>query len=195
MEQERRLIIIPVVHTNADWGLPQCKFPINEEMEAASTGYWVKIIRYLRGLPLDFSRVKVYQDSLSNTKPEIVESYVSQKQGTNYKVLRWLKDQGATILGTEDPLSSYFMDIILVFGGADDYLKATTATLQERDRYIAQRIRQTLGKGETGILFIGAAHQVENLLTEELNVETPLELKSALPEVLGKIRRRGKERE
>jgi pheromone shutdown protein TraB len=42
--------------------------------------------------------------------------------------------------------------------------------LQERDKYIASRINSTLKRGETGILFIGAEHNVIPSLEKDIEV-------------------------
>jgi hypothetical protein len=42
--------------------------------------------------------------------------------------------------------------------------------LQRRDQFIAGRISATLGAGETGILFIGLIHRVDESLPEDIEV-------------------------
>jgi hypothetical protein len=44
--------------------------------------------------------------------------------------------------------------------------------LAARDRFIAQRIAATLQDGETGLLFLGAAHPLEAIRSSGLDVET-----------------------
>jgi late competence protein required for DNA uptake (superfamily II DNA/RNA helicase) len=46
--------------------------------------------------------------------------------------------------------------------------------LKKRDQYIAERINNTLGAGETGILFLGMLHSLENLLDNDILVTYPL---------------------
>lgn len=65
-----------------------------------------------------------------------------------------------------------------------EYLKKSSWLLEERDKSIAQRIRETLPEGRTGLLFIGVAHDVGSLLNNEIRVSTPEVISRALPEVL-----------
>jgi hypothetical protein len=46
--------------------------------------------------------------------------------------------------------------------------------LKKRDRYIAGRINTTLGKGETGILFLGMFHSLQGLLDRNIRVIYPV---------------------
>jgi hypothetical protein len=45
------------------------------------------------------------------------------------------------------------------------------ALLEQRDRFIAERISETLGEDELGILFIGALHRVHRHLPTRVTVE------------------------
>jgi len=51
------------------------------------------------------------------------------------------------------------------------YKLAAKKLLIDRDSFIAGRIAQTLGDGETGILFIGAYHNVISLLPVDIDVK------------------------
>jgi pheromone shutdown protein TraB len=46
-----------------------------------------------------------------------------------------------------------------------------SALLEQRDRFIARRIAETLGEHELGILFIGALHRVNLYLPQQIAVE------------------------
>jgi hypothetical protein len=46
--------------------------------------------------------------------------------------------------------------------------------LHRRDLYIAKRIRETLREGETGILFIGLLHKVDEKLCQDMEISYPL---------------------
>jgi hypothetical protein len=48
------------------------------------------------------------------------------------------------------------------------------ALLENRDRYIANRINGTLSSGETGILFMGMLHQVTRYLDSDIRVVFPV---------------------
>lgn len=202
MDQNPRLIIIPLVHTPADMGNLQMQVPSGEEDRIETARYWEQVFSYVRGLPFEFSDLKVYQDSLADTSTEIVEKIVNETQTPNFDVLRWIREKGASIIGTENPslLVEERQSLQAIFNSPDevskqaarlDYFKKSFWLLDERDRYIAQRISQTLGRG-IGILFIGAAHNVEGFLPKEVEVSKP-EIETSLP--LGLRRVWGKEGE
>lgn len=195
-EKKPHLYIIPIAHTYADMGSLRDEIPVDERYEAAVTGYWVGIFRYLNSLSPDLlARLQVYQDGLVNAPLEIVDKIVGETQTANYEILRWLKGKGAVILGTEDPslLMEEYQALKAIANCPDGevktaarlkYLKKSSWLLEERDKSIAQRIRETLPEGRTGLLFIGAAHDVGSLLSNEIRVSTPEMIRRALPEAL-----------
>ncbi len=206
MKEKPHLYIIPIAHTYADMGNLRDKIPVDERYEAVVTGYWVGIFRYLNSLPLDFlPRLQIYQDGLVNAPGKIVDRIVDETQTANYEILRWLKGKGAAIFGTEDPtlLMEEYQALQAVVNCPDgeakttarlEYLKKSSWLLEERDKSIAQRIRETLPEWKTGLLFIGAAHDVGSLLGNEIHVSTPEIVRHALPEVLREFYGLGKER-
>lgn len=206
MEERPHLYIIHIAHTYADMGDLRDKIPFDEGYEARVTGYWVGIFRYLKGLPPDFfASLQIYQDSLVNGPREIVDEIVDKTPTANYEILRWLKGKGAAIFGTEDAslLMEDYQALQTIANCPDGevktfarlaYLKKSSWLLEERDQSIAQRIRETLPHGKTGLLFIGLAHDVGSLLTNEILVSTPEMVSRALPEVLRDFYILGKER-
>lgn len=172
MQNNRHLIIIPIIHTHADMGSLGNKTPVGQKYETGAAQYWQTISDYVQKLPVNFSELRVYQDGLPDVSPEIVEKIVDETPQTpNFDLLRWLKSKGTHILGTESP----------------------TALLKERDEYIAGRIRSTLPEGGLGILFIGLAHEIKILLEKEMLVTEPEALIGSSSESLRK-RFSGKER-
>lgn len=206
MKEKPHLYIIPIAHTYADMGSLRNEIPVDERYEATVTGYWVGIFRYFNSLPLDlFARLQIYQDGLVNAPLEIVDRIVNETQTANYEIIRWLKGKGAVVFGTEDPslLMEEYQALKAIANFPDgevktaahlEYLKKSSWLLEERDKSIAQRIRETLPEGRTGLLFIGAAHDVGSLLTNEIRVSTPEMVSRALPEVLRDFYSLGRER-
>ncbi len=207
MEKRPHLYIIPIAHTYADMGSLRDKIPFDEQYEAATTRYWVGIFRYLNSSPSDFlTGLQIYQDGLVNAPGGIVDKIVDKTQTANYEILRWLRGKGATIFGTEDAnlLMEEHQALQTIANCPDgkaktaarlEYLKKSSWLLEERNKSIAQRIRETLSRGKTGLLFIGAAHDVGSLLDSEIRVSTPEIVRSALPEVLRTFYGFGKERQ
>ncbi len=206
MKERPHLCIIPITHTYADKGTLRDKIPVDERYEATVTGYWVRIFRYLNSWPSDLlTSLQIYQDGLVNAPGKIVDRIVDETQTANYEILRWLKGKGATIFGTEDLslLMEEYQALQTIANCPDgevktaarlEYLKKSSYLLEERDLSIARRIKETLSEGKTGLLFIGAAHDVGSLLGNEIHVSTPEIVSHALPEVLREFYSLRKER-
>ena len=189
----RRLIHVPIVHSQADLG------PIQESVRQAYIAkggeaawkasrealaeFWNAMGIAMDRLPLDFTKVRLYQDGLPvcGLEEKIVRD-LAQQGGANYRILLKLAKRGATIEGTEDPdllRKEYqlIMDGVHADAGSlgADWAKDGNAEvlrdlLDRRDRFVAQRIDQTLQTGEAGILFLGALHHAAALLPDTIAV-------------------------
>lgn len=207
MENRPHLYIILIAHTYTDMGSMRDEIPLDEQYEAKVTRDWVEIFRYLRGLPPDFlASLRIYQDGLVNAPTRIVDKIVDETQTANFEILRWLKGQAAQILGTENPalLMEEHQSLQAIINYPDGeaksaarlaYLKKSSLLLEERDQYMAQRIKETLPNGETGLLFIGVAHNIGPFLGNAIRVTEPEISSRALPEVLRTFYGLGKERQ
>mgnify|MGYP001571292999 CR=1 FL=1 len=199
MRQNRHLIVIPLVHSRADFGSLGNRIPLDTEIEGLKTQYWNKVSDFVQSLPMDFSELRVYQDGLPNTSEEDISLILSKAQTPNYDVVRQLKDRGAHIIGTEDV--NLLVKEYNLFQATqnpsikdeDEYAEARLKYVNEapvlskqRISYIAQRIRDTLPEGGTGLLFIGLAHEIKNLLEKEMGVVEPEILTGLPPEALRK---------
>ena len=145
-------------------------------------GFWDSIDRYFE--KLEVSNLKIYQDAMvadGEIGQKIVEDGL--KRGSkNYEIISKLIQRGAILVKTEDfALVKKERDLLLKMTAArglteklSSYLKyrlAKNKLLRERDRFIANRINETLNQGETGILFIGAYHEVIPKLAEDTQVK------------------------
>lgn len=196
MEKRPHLYIIPVAHTHADMGSLGDEILLDEQYKVEVTQYWVGIFHYLKSLPSELlASLQIYQDGLVNASGEIVDKIVNETQTANFEILRWLKEKGAVIFGTEDPglLNEEYQALRAIINFPDgeaktaarlEYFKKSSWLLEERDEYIAQRIRKTLPGGKTGLLFIGAAHDVGSHLRNKIRVSTPEIVRRILPKVL-----------
>ena len=101
MQQKRRLTVIPIIHTRADFGSLGSKVPVDQEYETMATQYWQTVSEYVQKLPGDFSELRIYQDGLPDSSIEIVTKIVDETQTANYGLLRLLRSKGAHIMGTE----------------------------------------------------------------------------------------------
>lgn len=178
----RLLVKIPILHTKEDMGSLGHRLVASDGYHAQVNEYWQKIEAKMKSLAYNFKKTKVYQDGLPDTKPDLVEKIVAEVQSPNYELLRWLKDQGATIVGTENPnlIKEEYELLKAIFEAKDEnqkleerkrYQKKANALLSLRDAYIARKIDKTLKKGEIGTLFLGVAHKVEKFLPKTLLIE------------------------
>lgn len=143
---------------------------------------WKGIEKKVRGLKIPFKKVKIYQDGLPlcGKEKEIIGE-LSQKGSRNHKLVQWLMDQGATLVGTEDPqllLQEYHHLKRATQAKTHDererfiheFASVSGELLNKRDQKIRDRILETLGSGETGILFLGLLHRVDELLPPDIKV-------------------------
>lgn len=197
----------PHFHTHADYGENLgSKITFDEEIEALKAQYWRNVFDYVRGLPFDFSKLKVYQDGLPNVPPELVTYVIDRAKPVNYDILRWLRKQGADIIGTEDPELlgkeyNLYQATLITHSTEEEYVDARLnynrmkpILCKMRSEYIAQRIKATLPEDGMGILLISLAHEVKRLLEQEIEVSEPETHIGSSSEALRK-RLFGKERE
>lgn len=127
-------------------------------------------------LEIDFHKLKVYQDGLPICGRELEIVQELARQGSeNHRLLLELAERGAAIMGTEDAqllVEEYLRlrDGLEGDGEMGDRVSSAEDTLNRRDLYIAKRIRETLGEGETGLLFIGLLHRVDEKLNQDMEI-------------------------
>lgn len=185
MEPGRRLSIIPIIHADEDLGSAATRVRrAHEERGSAAArdalirGLWSQIETWVRTVPMSLpaARVHVYQDGLPVCPPgwpgerRIVEDLAS-RGSRNHALVLALVRRGATLWGTENPelLMKEYQVIRGDAKGVD-----VRALLVERDRFIANRINQTLPAGGVGVLFVGAAHDPGPGLAPDVLIEYPL---------------------
>jgi hypothetical protein len=142
-------------------------------------GFWNSLARYFYGL--EVSGFRVYQDGLlanGDIGLKIVEEGL--KSGSkNYEIISGLIRKGAVLVKTEDlDLVKKERDSLVELTAAKTKREKFTAylkyrlsknhLLKKRDRFIAGRINETLKEGETGILFIGAYHNIIPMLAKDI---------------------------
>ncbi|MFQ5945664.1 MAG: hypothetical protein ACE5NC_05360 [Anaerolineae bacterium] len=189
----RTLTYIPIVHSAADMGSEAERIrdayverhgkEAWEESREAIASAWEQIEKDILGLDLDFRKVRLYQDGLPvcGREQEIVRE-IARRGSPNYRLLLDLIAKGATLEGTEDPqllLEEYrvLKTTAAALGQAEereaairDYEEESRRLLEQRDRFIGRRIAETLKEGETGLLFIGALHRVDQTLPKDIAV-------------------------
>lgn len=187
----RKLYFVPIIHMSADMGSVA---PALDERATAElgpelwqkhkeviSGFWDSIARFFDSL--DVTGFKVYQDGLiadGEGALKIVNQGV-REGSPNYEIILHLLQRGATLVKTED-ISLVKEEYAYVTKMAQAkslrqreitalrYRLAQGRLLQQRDIFIATRINETLKEGETGILFIGAYHNVVPRLAADIKV-------------------------
>lgn len=188
----RRLIYIPIIHTDADMGslasaLDQstaalCGEERWERHKAMASHFWQMVSDYLE--TLDAKNLKVYQDGFvsdGDLGKKIIEEGV-RRGSKNYEIILNLLNRGAEIVSTEDMALlqeeyGYISRIMKAKTPSQrrlaykEYESRKSQLTMERDSFIARAINETLEDGEVGLLFIGAYHDVVPHLAKDIAVE------------------------
>lgn len=185
----RKLIYVPVIHTEADMGTMSESLKKEyirrfgpkkwEQHIRMVNGLWQGIETKLSRLNLQYELIKIYQDGLPNCGKELeIVANLAKKGSKNHRLILELVNKGARLVGTEDPallLEEYkYIRKNLLVGtpvagaGLSHPCSAAENLLEKRDEYISRRIDQTLNEGETGILFLGMMHRVDKKLPADI---------------------------
>ena len=184
MITERNLVIFPLLHARSEHDF-DIKNPTMSKADTLSRQLFAGIRLYLRERSTTLRGVYVYQDSLYSEVAKNVNAIFGAKnpefdrrlsgllvKSPNMRALRYLVHRGAVVMGTETQE--------LMNGISDsDFDKNSTVRdiwMEDRDMGVAQVIDKTLPKGKEGILFMGAAHIVEEYLPDDIKVHTPKEI-------------------
>ena len=193
---ERTLIYFPIIHTQTDLGAlgesigrialrKVGKQSMQRKIEMINR-VWTEIENAIDRLDLSYESVRLYQDGLPVCGREVeVVSELAKAGGRNHQLLLRLMEKGATLMGTESPellIVEYERakqmtateNILKKDRGITLQKQAADQLLKKRDRYIAECINTTLGKGETGILFLGMLHSLQGLLDRDIRVIYPV---------------------
>jgi len=187
----RKLYLVPVLHMNADMGSlastldETAKAEFGQEVwqkhKGAVSSFWDSIGQFFD--VLDVKGFKIYQDGMVADGADglrIIREGISQGS-KNFEIIGKLLQRGAVLVKTED-LGLVKQEYVYIAKIAHSkspkekevwslrYKVAQGRLLRQRDDYIAKRIRDTLSEGETGILFIGAYHDIPSRLPEDIQV-------------------------
>ncbi|MBI4288690.1 MAG: hypothetical protein HY671_09720 [Chloroflexi bacterium] len=179
----RRLLYVPIIHDRSDlgsfgaamdrrsallWGKKQW-----DRHGETMFRFWASVTDYLSSV--DVSSLRIYQDGLAADGElglRIVEEAV-RRGSMNHQLILRLLSQGAELRKTEET-SLLIQELKLARHGtaSDASLSLHKARLtEERDRFIAGSIAETLQSSEIGALFIGAYHDVLRYLPSDIAVE------------------------
>jgi len=186
------VIYVPIVHSEVDLGTMadevrkrfEGAFGAQEWKRrcASVQAMWEGIRGKLLALPLVWERTRLYQDALPicGREAEIVQE-LAAKGSRNHQLLAELMKRGATLMGTEDaPLMIAELRRMQSLVQAAQQRVSDQAAVQmqregeallsKRDAFVAKRIDESLAEGENGVLFLGLAHRVDELLEGKFEV-------------------------
>jgi hypothetical protein len=190
----RTLIYAPIVHSEADLGSVGGEVRQRyqdafghaawEKRFSSVDAMWEGLGNKLLALPLDWGRTRLYQDGLPvcGREAEIVRD-LARQGSRNHQLLLELMSRGAILTGTESaPLIVAEYRRIQKLIEASRMMEDSDAValelraegerlLRERDAFIAARIDSTLREGESGVLFVGLLHRVDELLGDGFDVQ------------------------
>jgi len=189
----RTLIYFPIIHNQADLGA------LSESVKAASLkeigrsgwkrkqhlieNWWTEIEKNIEGLELQMDRVRIYQDGLPVCGREAaIVAELAATGSRNHALLLRLERSGAAVMGTESLellLEEYELTKKILGSGQSGRAKRSdnarsSELLKKRDQFVAGRINESLGAGETGIVFMGLLHSLEPWLSDDIRVIYPL---------------------
>lgn len=185
----RKLLYIPIIHDQSDMGI------FGPALEKASSSYlgerrWAKhketVATFWRAIEgflssVDAKALNIYQDGLAaegELGQRVVEE-AARRGSKNHLVLLDLIARGAELRNSEDIrllLEEGQHLLEATQGGPEtpevfdkiEYQRRKEQLTEQRDKFIADRINQTLREGETGVLFMGADHDVLRHLPEDI---------------------------
>ncbi len=180
----RRLLYVPAIHSATDLGSLAREVQSAygdaswDTHEASIATYWERIGRLLEDLRLDYSRVKVYHDSIvaGGEAGQRIVRELAQQGSLDLRLTAALLAKGARLMRTED--LELLLDEYKAVTGGRASVEQQVQILEERDRYVAKRISDSLKDGETGILIMGAAHRVHHLLPADIEIQQIVDIQT-----------------
>jgi hypothetical protein len=187
----KKLLYVPIIHMEADLGSvaaiidkrssQMCGRERWDKHKETVSGFWDSIANYFDRLSV--SNPKIYQDGLmidGKLGKKIVEEGV-KKGSKNYKIILKLVEKGAEIRKTEDiHLLKREYDSLIKLSQTKSPIEKTLAyigyklrknpLMEKRDKFIAERINETLRDGEIGVLFIGVYHNALPRISQDIMV-------------------------
>lgn len=187
----RRLIYVPIIHTEQELGTlaegieQRAKIVIGESHwqrhKEVVRLYWQEIASYWERTHIP--GLKIFQDGMP-TDGEVAETIVknlADKGSINYKIIAQLVEKGAILIQTEDPEAvkkEYLLakelakrkSLLGSLWAVVRYKQRKGKLLQVRDAYIIKSISESLAEGETGVCFLGAEHQILASLPQDIEV-------------------------
>lgn len=190
------LIYVPILHTQREAGaiISSLKESIPEkekndetsvvEQEKSINEMWNGIYEKIQKTNISYRTTRIYQDALPvcGKEKEIIKK-LAEKGSHNHQLILELIEKGASLEGTEDPdlLIKEYDCLRQLFDAVasktkdykpalKEYSDKSMKFMEQRDQFIATRIKNTLKNGDTPLVFMGVRHQLEKLLQLNFNI-------------------------
>lgn len=176
-----RLLYVPILHTEKEAGaIAKIAPPLPEKQTAVLLKeMWDGIQKKIEDLKPEWKKLRIYQEALPlcGQEEKIVRD-LAEKESLNHHLLKSFMERGSPLEGTEDAnlllkeydLLSKLFHLKEEERNLEAYQKSSEETLIQRDQFIAGRVRETLKEGETGLLFMGIRHKVDQLLRADYEI-------------------------
>lgn len=184
----RKLFYIPIVHNQADLGSMASKLSIEGETKYGSKlweNHLIEVEKSWNKIEIELlkleDKIQIYQDGLpviGDIGLKIIKD-VAEKGSKNYKIIEKLLNKGAKLEIAEDK-ELLFKEFHLISDIANAksneeliktsilYKNETILLLNDRDKFIANRINTTLIG--TGVAFFGLAHSIIDKLDNDIKI-------------------------
>jgi len=187
----KTLILVPVIHMSSDMGslakdlskrgIADLGEELWKEHIKTVETFWDELSHYFDTIHV--SGMKIYQDGMI-AEGEVGQTIVQEgvKSGSkNYELVSKLLKRGAILVKTEDfKLVKKERDRLIAITQAKSlpekliafmkYKVTKNRLLNKRDEFIAGRVSETLNLAETGIIFIGAYHNIKGRLSKDVRI-------------------------
>jgi len=184
------LLYVPVLHTHresedivfslkATGGDTHADIP-GDEYDKSVKDMWEGIYSKLQETGINFSSVRIYQDSLPVCGMEKdVVSKLAEKGSRNHQLILDLLNKGARVEGTEDQqllikeydcLTRFITSVHDHAAALEQYRAESADLMKQRDEFIAGRIKSTLQDGEAPLVFMGVRHGLEEMLKDDFTI-------------------------
>ncbi len=190
MPASRRLLHVPIIHTQTDMGALGEAFKRALISQLGERGWqlkadvteqvWTAIEQALAGLNLRYELVRIYQDGLPVCGHELrIVNELARAGSRNHRLLLRMHQRGATIMGTESAellVEEFQLAKQLLANSRPSQTRNNSeqtlarALLKRRDEVIATRINDTLKARETGIVFLGLLHSLRGKLAPDIEM-------------------------
>lgn len=166
----KTVFIVPKMFTGVELASVDASLP--DDFQDKSKEFWDYVDEKLR---TQLYVQKLYYDSLTKEDSEESLEFIKKNNEQCYNLVQKFRDGGAKLQATEDPL--LLAETVSWVSMLKDNEETDLATeemlaknMMDRDKYIADKISESLKENETGILFLAPGRQVVNLLPSDIRV-------------------------